>query len=123
MMFKVKVVKDIWTEEDEGGKVRFATVQVRNFGYHHQSNELSCRSLNHHFCKDLKQLPLFQTYGDTTHTFVERQKFNGLFLPGYKVLSIDSQSISDYDNGDNDEKKDYPTVFHPPYSHQLWFKI
>ena len=30
MMFKVKVVKDIWTEEDEGGKVRFATVQVHN---------------------------------------------------------------------------------------------
>ena len=69
------------------------------------------QSLNHHFRKDLKQLPLFQTYGDTTHTFVERQKYNGLFLPGYKVLSIDSQSISDYDNGDNDEKKDYPTVF------------
>merc|ERR1719273_1684402 len=48
----VKVVKEIWTEEDEGGKVRFATVQ---------------------------------TYGDTTHTFVERQNFKGLFLPGYKV--------------------------------------
>ena len=25
---QVKVVKDIWTEEDDGGKVRFATVQV-----------------------------------------------------------------------------------------------
>ena len=48
------------------------------------------QSLNHHFRKDLKQLPLFQTYGDTTHTFVERQKYNGLFLPGYKVLSIDT---------------------------------
>lgn len=48
----VKVVKDIWTEEDDGGKVRFATVQ---------------------------------TYGDTTHTFVERAGFKGLFLPGYKV--------------------------------------
>ena len=35
----VTVVKDIWTEEDEGGKVRFATIQ---------------------------------TYGDTTHTLVER---------------------------------------------------
>jgi len=47
----VKVVKEIWTEEDEGGKVRFATVQ---------------------------------TYGDTTHTFVERAGYKGLFLPGYK---------------------------------------
>lgn len=25
-----------------------------------------------------------QTYGDTTHTFVERKEFSGLFLPGYK---------------------------------------
>ncbi|XP_067050334.1 4-hydroxyphenylpyruvate dioxygenase-like [Acropora muricata] len=25
-----------------------------------------------------------QTYGDTTHTFVERKGYNGLFLPGYK---------------------------------------
>ena len=105
MMFQVKVVKDIWTEEDEGGKVRFATVQVHNLGYI-IINQMNChvkdfQSLNHHFRKDLKQLPLFQTYGDTTHTFVERQKFNGLFLPGYKVLSIDTQLISDYDNGDN----------------------
>jgi 4-hydroxyphenylpyruvate dioxygenase len=35
----VRVVKDIWEEEDEGGKVRFATIQ---------------------------------TYGETTHTLVER---------------------------------------------------
>jgi len=48
----VKIVKEIWTEEDEGGQVRFATVQ---------------------------------TYGDTTHTFVERQNYKGLFLPGYKA--------------------------------------
>ncbi|XP_038058904.1 4-hydroxyphenylpyruvate dioxygenase-like isoform X2 [Patiria miniata] len=26
-----------------------------------------------------------QTYGDTTHTFVERRDFKGLFLPGYKA--------------------------------------
>ncbi len=24
-----------------------------------------------------------QTYGDTTHTFVERAKYKGFFLPGY----------------------------------------
>jgi len=47
----VKIVKDIWSEEDDGGKVRFATVQ---------------------------------TYGDTTHTLVERAAYKGLFLPGYK---------------------------------------
>jgi len=46
-----KLVKDIWEESDENGKVRFATIQ---------------------------------TYGDTTHTFVERGNFQGLFLPGYK---------------------------------------
>merc|ERR1711942_627499 len=45
-------VKDIWTEEDVGGQVRFATVQ---------------------------------TYGDTTHTFVERGGYKGLFLPGYRT--------------------------------------
>ncbi|XP_039273483.2 4-hydroxyphenylpyruvate dioxygenase-like [Styela clava] len=26
-----------------------------------------------------------QTYGDTTHTFIERSNFNGLFLPGFKA--------------------------------------
>ncbi|XP_026468006.1 4-hydroxyphenylpyruvate dioxygenase-like [Ctenocephalides felis] len=46
-----KIVKDIWEEKDEFGKVRFAVVQ---------------------------------TYGDTTHTFVERHGYKGLFLPGYK---------------------------------------
>jgi len=25
-----------------------------------------------------------QTYGDTTHTLVERSNYTGLFLPGYK---------------------------------------
>ena len=47
----VKVVRDVWEESDESGKVRFAKVQ---------------------------------TYGDTTHTFVERSGYKGLFLPGRK---------------------------------------
>ena len=47
----VKVVRDIYEESDEFGKVRFAVVQ---------------------------------TYGDTTHTFIERSNYKGLFLPGYK---------------------------------------
>lgn len=46
-----KIVKEIWEEEDEDGKVRMARVQ---------------------------------TYGDTTHTFIERAGYRGLFLPGYK---------------------------------------
>lgn len=46
-----KVVKDIWTEEDEHGFVRMATVQ---------------------------------TYGDVTHTLIERGDYKGKFLPGYK---------------------------------------
>ena len=45
-----KVVKDIWEEEDDDGKVRYAKVQ---------------------------------TYGDTTHTFVEKKNYKGFFLPGY----------------------------------------
>lgn len=43
-------VRDIWSETDEFGTVRFATVK---------------------------------TYGDTTHTFVERNGYTGLFLPGF----------------------------------------
>lgn len=46
-----KIVKEIWEEEDEDGKVRMARVQ---------------------------------TYGDTTHTFIERGTYSGLFLPGFK---------------------------------------
>ena len=51
----VKVVKDIFEEEDEFGKVRFAIVQ---------------------------------TYGETTHTFIERHNYKGLFLPGYKAAKM-----------------------------------
>ena len=29
-----------------------------------------------------------KTYGDTTHTFVEREKYNGVFLPGYQVMDV-----------------------------------
>ncbi|XP_055349250.1 4-hydroxyphenylpyruvate dioxygenase-like [Paramacrobiotus metropolitanus] len=49
------VVKDIWTESDEYGTVRFATVQ---------------------------------TYGDTTHTLVERGNYKGTFLPGFAPSPI-----------------------------------
>lgn len=52
----VKVVKDIWEESDEGGKVRFAKVQ---------------------------------TYGDTTHTFVERRS-----LRSRSMLTTMAQLVS-----------------------------
>lgn len=29
-----------------------------------------------------------KTYGDTTHTFVERNNYNGVFLPGYQVMDV-----------------------------------
>lgn len=29
-------------------------------------------------------LSSIKTYGDTTHTFVERNNYKGLFLPGFK---------------------------------------
>jgi len=46
-----QIVRDVWEESDEFGRVRFAMVK---------------------------------TYGDTTHTFVERSHYGGLFLPGFK---------------------------------------
>lgn len=26
-----------------------------------------------------------KTYGDTTHTFIDRKNYNGIFLPGFKA--------------------------------------
>ncbi|XP_018321242.1 4-hydroxyphenylpyruvate dioxygenase [Agrilus planipennis] len=45
-----KIIRNIWTEKDEYGSVRCATIQ---------------------------------TYGDTTHTLIDRGGYNGFFLPGY----------------------------------------
>lgn len=30
------------------------------------------------------RMAVVQTYGDTTHTFIQRNNYNGLFLPGFK---------------------------------------
>jgi len=52
----VKIVREIWTEWDEHGTVRFARVQ---------------------------------TYGDTTHTFIEfPPNYKGIFLPNYKPPKV-----------------------------------
>ncbi|XP_059163200.1 4-hydroxyphenylpyruvate dioxygenase-like [Physella acuta] len=49
------VVRDVWEESDQYGKVRMATVQ---------------------------------TYGDTTHTLIDRSNYKGPFLPGYKETTV-----------------------------------
>ncbi|KAJ6645295.1 4-hydroxyphenylpyruvate dioxygenase [Pseudolycoriella hygida] len=54
------IVKDIWSESDEFGTVRFAVLQ---------------------------------TYGDTTHTFVERNGYTGRFLPGYQQPLTDDALV------------------------------
>ena len=35
-----------------------------------------------------------QTYGDTTHTFIDRSKYQGTFLPGYENIQTPSTDIS-----------------------------
>jgi 4-hydroxyphenylpyruvate dioxygenase len=32
-------------------------------------------------------LATIKTYGDTTHTFVERRSYRGIFLPGYRLMT------------------------------------
>lgn len=35
-----------------------------------------------------------QTFGDTTHTFVERNKYSGVFLPGYEKSPVEVQNCA-----------------------------
>lgn len=35
-----------------------------------------------------------KTYGDTTHTFIDRSKYNGPFLPGYKLIDKNDHILS-----------------------------
>ena len=35
-----------------------------------------------------------QTYGDTTHTFIDRSKYKGSFLPGYEKIQTPNTDIS-----------------------------
>jgi len=53
-------VKDIWSEGDEFGTVRFATVK---------------------------------TFGETTHTFIERNGYKGHFLPGFTPIKEKDQLL------------------------------
>ena len=34
-------------------------------------------------------LSAIKTYGDTIHVFVERENYNGVFLPGYRAWNPD----------------------------------
>ena len=39
-----------------------------------------------------------QTYGDTTHTFIERGNYKGLFLPGYREARANVSIVPVYIN-------------------------
>ncbi|ESN93556.1 hypothetical protein HELRODRAFT_186092 [Helobdella robusta] len=41
------------------------------------------------------RLATIQTYGNTTHTFVDRSKFKGLFMPGFQKSSVEDPLIKD----------------------------
>lgn len=34
-----------------------------------------------------------QTYGDTTHTFIDKSKYTGDFLPGYRAIPPNSDPV------------------------------
>ncbi|PIK39797.1 putative 4-hydroxyphenylpyruvate dioxygenase, partial [Apostichopus japonicus] len=44
--------------------------------------------------KNISVALIFTQYGDTTHTFVERNDYKGLFLPGYKKPLIDDLFVA-----------------------------
>lgn len=55
------IVRDVWTEKDKNGSVRFAIIQ---------------------------------TFGDTTHTLVERGSYKGLFLPGFELPLMKNELLT-----------------------------
>ncbi|XP_075220024.1 4-hydroxyphenylpyruvate dioxygenase [Lycorma delicatula] len=38
-----------------------------------------------------------QTFGDTTHTFIDKSQYNGIFLPGYKITNSEDTLTSNLD--------------------------
>lgn len=87
------IVKEPYTLEDKFGKVRLAVLQtVREdtftehfnhyFGFTRYEIGWKCpQKKKRHICGHA--FVLLQ-YGDTTHTFVERSGYSGLFLPGFQ---------------------------------------
>ncbi|XP_064612071.1 4-hydroxyphenylpyruvate dioxygenase-like [Liolophura sinensis] len=45
------------------------------------------------------RMAMVQTYGDTTHTFIDRANYNGLFLPGYKKPMFEDPLLSKLPKG------------------------
>ncbi|CAB4054649.1 HPD [Lepeophtheirus salmonis] len=77
----VKIVKDIWEESDEGGKgMKMGQLALI------ENNSNGAFFLKVRFAR-------VQTYGDTTHTFIEGGNFKGLFLPGYQKPRIDDSLL------------------------------
>jgi len=42
------------------------------------------------------KLATIRTYGDTTHTLIERSKYNGIFLPGFRKLAKLDDPLMDF---------------------------
>lgn len=74
------VIKEPHNLEDKHGKVRLAVVQTVRWAPLSQANYLV------HIMVTVRTNPLIFVlqYGDTTHTFVERTGYTGLFLPGFQ---------------------------------------
>jgi 4-hydroxyphenylpyruvate dioxygenase len=52
-------------------------------------------------------LATIKTYGDTTHTFVERKNYKGTFLPGYKLVDGSSDPLTRLAGSPNLEAVDH----------------
>lgn len=77
------IIKEPYTLEDKHGKVRLAVLQtVREII---QSKAYLMKNLTQNALRNAKydRFDYLQQYGDTTHTFVERTGYKGLFLPGF----------------------------------------
>ena len=40
------------------------------------------------------RMAVVQTYGDTTHTLVDRSNYKGAFLPGYRKVTIEDPLVA-----------------------------
>lgn len=72
----------------DGVKVLALTVEDAKQAYHETTTRGAATALELKRTKDEfgeVTMASIQTYGDTLHTFVERNAYNGPFLPGYKA--------------------------------------
>ena len=78
-MYHVDVLPDVAFEVDSVDAVYEAA--VRNGAQVIVSPRISKDSSGH------VRIATIKTYGDTTHTLVERKQYSGVFLPGYRSES------------------------------------